>query len=140
MSRAAWFLAGAGAGAYALTRARRAAEAFTPDGLRDRVNGLVAGARVFVEEFQTGRAEAEEDLRTRIDDRMLALTTRAEPTRPAGSARSARSALHAVPPPADPAATEHIPTEHIPAEHIPSEHIRTEHTPTPTPDQKGTHR
>lgn len=95
MSRAAWFLAGAGAGAYALTRARRAAEAFTPDGMRDRVNGLFAGARVFVEEFQTGRAEAETDLRTRIDDRMLAITA-GDPDPEATPAPAAR-ALHAVP-------------------------------------------
>ena len=43
MSRAAWFLAGAGAGAYALLRARRVAEALTPDGLHDRVLGLEMG-------------------------------------------------------------------------------------------------
>ncbi|MDP9822831.1 DUF6167 family protein [Nocardioides massiliensis] len=112
MSRAAWFLAGAGAGVYALTKARRAAEAFTPDGMRDRVNGLFAGARVLVEEFQTGRDEAETDLRTRIDDRMLAITA-ADPVDdlPAPAAR----ALHAVPPP-------------------------SEHLPNPTPDKKGTHR
>lgn len=129
MSRAAWFLAGAGAGVYALTKARRTAEAFTPDGLRDRVNGLFAGARVLVEEFQTGRAEAEEDLRSRIDDRMLAIAApdpdadpAADPVAGRTGPGQARRALHAVP-----SDTEH-PQPH------PQPHLQTH------PDQKGTHR
>ena len=36
MRRGLWFVAGAGAGVYAMVRGRRAAEAFTADGLRDR--------------------------------------------------------------------------------------------------------
>ena len=32
-----WFVAGAGVGVYAMVKARRAAEAFTPEGLRDRL-------------------------------------------------------------------------------------------------------
>ena len=40
MSRALWFVAGAGAGVYGLVRGRRAAESFTADGLRDRVDAL----------------------------------------------------------------------------------------------------
>ena len=37
MSRTLWFVAGAGAGVYGMVRGRRAAEALTVDGLRDRV-------------------------------------------------------------------------------------------------------
>jgi hypothetical protein len=65
MSRALWFAAGAGAGVYALTRARRAAEAFTPDGLADRLAGLSAGLRIFTDEVRAGMAEKEMDLRGR---------------------------------------------------------------------------
>jgi len=36
MKRGLWFAAGAGAGVYAMARARRLAEAFTVEGLRDR--------------------------------------------------------------------------------------------------------
>src|SRR3954452_19213073 len=43
MSRSLWFVAGAGAGVYAVTRARRAAEALTADGLADRLPGLSLG-------------------------------------------------------------------------------------------------
>ena len=39
MSRAIWFVAGAGAGVWSMVKARRAAEAFTPDGLTDRLAG-----------------------------------------------------------------------------------------------------
>ncbi|MGZ4437104.1 MAG: DUF6167 family protein [Nocardioides sp.] len=66
MSRALWFVAGAGAGAYALTRARRAAEAFTPDGLADRLAGLALGAHLFGEEVRAGMAEKEKDVRERL--------------------------------------------------------------------------
>ena len=37
MARTFWFAAGAGAGVYAMTRARRVREALTADGLRDRL-------------------------------------------------------------------------------------------------------
>ena len=37
MNRGFWFVAGAGAGVYAMVKARRAAETFTPEGLRDRL-------------------------------------------------------------------------------------------------------
>ena len=40
MNRTIWFVAGAGAGVYVMVKARRAAETFTPDGLRDRLSGL----------------------------------------------------------------------------------------------------
>jgi hypothetical protein len=66
MSRALWFAAGAGVGVYALTKARRAAEAFTPEGLSDRLAGLSVGARIFGDEVRAGMAEKENDLRERV--------------------------------------------------------------------------
>jgi len=84
MSRALWFVAGAGAGAYALTKARRAAEAFTPEGLADRLAGLSVGARLFGEEVRAGMAEKENDLRERVGLTLHGQTTTPELT--AGSA------------------------------------------------------
>ena len=66
MARTFWFVAGAGAGAYALTRARRAAESLTADGLRDRLSGLAVGARTFRDEVAAGQAEKETELRERL--------------------------------------------------------------------------
>ncbi|WP_435746965.1 DUF6167 family protein [Nocardioides sp. SYSU DS0663] len=66
MSRGLWFVAGAGAGVYAMVRGRRAAEAVTADGLRDRMNGLALGARLLRDEVAQGRADAETDLRERL--------------------------------------------------------------------------
>jgi hypothetical protein len=66
MSRTVWFAAGAGVGIYAMTRARRAAEAFTPDGLADRLAGLSLGLHLFRDEVRTGMAEKENDVRERL--------------------------------------------------------------------------
>lgn len=66
MSRGVWFLAGAGAGVYAMVRGRRAAEALTVDGLRDRWSGLAHGARLLREEVAQGQAEKETELRERF--------------------------------------------------------------------------
>lgn len=66
MRRGFWFVAGAGAGVYVMIRARRAAETFTPDGLRDRVAGLSVGAHLFAEEVRTGMVERETELRDRL--------------------------------------------------------------------------
>ena len=65
MRRGFWFVAGAGAGVYAMVRGRRAAEALTPDGLRDRFSGLAVGARMFRDEVAQGSAEKETELRSR---------------------------------------------------------------------------
>jgi hypothetical protein len=65
MRRGFWFVAGAGAGVYAMVRGRRAAEALTADGLRDRLHGLEAGARLFRDEVAQGYAEKETELRER---------------------------------------------------------------------------
>jgi hypothetical protein len=64
--RGFWFLAGAGAGAYAVVRGRRAAEALTADGLRDRLSGLEVGVRMFRDEVAQGRHEKETELRERL--------------------------------------------------------------------------
>jgi hypothetical protein len=66
MSRLLWFTAGAGFGVYALTRARRAAEVLTPDGLADRMAGWSTGLALFREEVRAGAAEKENDLRERL--------------------------------------------------------------------------
>jgi hypothetical protein len=66
MGRGLWFAAGAGAGIYAMVRGRRAAEAFTVDGLRDRWSGVTLGARLLREEVAQGQAEKETELRERF--------------------------------------------------------------------------
>jgi hypothetical protein len=66
MSRGLWFVAGAGAGIYAVVRGRRAAEAFTADGMRDRLGAAAVGLRLFRDEVAQGKAEAETDLRERL--------------------------------------------------------------------------
>jgi hypothetical protein len=67
MNRGIWFVAGAGAGVYALVKVRRAAEAFTPEGLRDRLSGLGLGAHLFAEEVRAGMTEKETELRDRLE-------------------------------------------------------------------------
>ncbi len=66
MGRPLWFVAGAGVGVYAATRARRAAESMTADGIRDRLRGWQVGARLFAEEAQQGRTERETELREQL--------------------------------------------------------------------------
>ena len=66
MSRGLWFVAGAGAGIYTMVRARRAAEALTVDGLKDRLGAAAVGARMFRDEVAQGKAEAETELRERF--------------------------------------------------------------------------
>ena len=66
MRRGLWFMAGTGAGVYAMVRARRVKEALTADGLSDRWQALTLGARMLRDEVAQGRAEAETDLRERF--------------------------------------------------------------------------
>jgi hypothetical protein len=66
MSRAAWFVVGAGAGVYAVLRGRRAAEALSVDGLGDRINAAALGARMFRDEVLRGAAEKDTELRSRL--------------------------------------------------------------------------
>ncbi len=65
MTRPFWFAAGAGAGVYAVVRGRRAVEALSADGLRDRWSGLTLGARLLREEVARGSAVKETELRER---------------------------------------------------------------------------
>lgn len=65
MGRGVWFGAGMAAGVYGMVRVRRIAEAFTVDGMRDRVNAAFVGARMFREELDQARIDAETDLRER---------------------------------------------------------------------------
>ncbi|MEO7352615.1 MAG: DUF6167 family protein [Marmoricola sp.] len=66
MNRGFWFVAGAGVGVYAMVKARRAAETFTPEGIRDRMAGLGVGAQLFAEEVRAGMTEKETELRNRL--------------------------------------------------------------------------
>jgi len=67
MNRSFWFVAGASAGIYAVVKARRAAEVFTPEGLRDRMAGLGLGAHLFAEEVRAGMVEKETALHERLE-------------------------------------------------------------------------
>ena len=87
MSRALWFVAGAGAGVYGMVKARRAQQALTPDGLRDRAGSLALGARMLRDEVAQARAEKELELRERIWLPQLAGRTKPVP-------QLARSAEH----------------------------------------------
>lgn len=64
--RTLWFVAGTAAGVYASTRARRAAEALTVDGIHDRLTGWFAGAAVLRAELREGMHEKESELRDRL--------------------------------------------------------------------------
>ena len=66
MTRMVWFVAGAGAGVYAMVKARRTAEAFTPEGMRDRLSALSVGAELFSGELRAGMEEKETQLRTQM--------------------------------------------------------------------------
>lgn len=60
------FVAGAAAGVYGVLKARRVAEAFTPEGVHDRANALRLGAQLFRQEVARGQADAEIELRERL--------------------------------------------------------------------------
>lgn len=63
MKSGIWFVAGATAGVYGMVKVRRLAEALTPDGMRDRINAAVVGARIFRDEVAQGQVDAETQLR-----------------------------------------------------------------------------
>jgi hypothetical protein len=65
MRRGLWFVAGAGAGVYAMTRARRLAETFSADGLRDRWEAVHLGARLLRDDVAQAQTEKESELRER---------------------------------------------------------------------------
>lgn len=63
IARPLWFVAGAGAGIYAMLRARRLAVALTPEGLRDRAGAALLGAQLLAEDVRAGRDQRETELR-----------------------------------------------------------------------------
>ncbi|MGI8522548.1 MAG: DUF6167 family protein [Nocardioides sp.] len=85
MNRGIWFVAGMGAGVYAMVRGRRAAEAVTVEGLRDRWRAAEVGARMFRDEVAQGQAEKETELRERYG-----LRPDGTPQLPAGTATEPR--------------------------------------------------
>lgn len=74
MNRTIWFVAGAGVGAWGMLRARRMAEAFTPEGISDRFAGAKLGAQLFADEVRQGAAEKELELRERLELRPASTT------------------------------------------------------------------
>jgi uncharacterized protein DUF6167 len=66
MRRGLWFVAGAGTAVYVMVRGRRVAEAFTVDGIKDRVGALELGARLVRDEVAQGKAEKESELREKL--------------------------------------------------------------------------
>lgn len=83
MRRGFWFAAGAGVGIYASLRARRVAEAFTSDGISDRIAALQLGGRLLREDIATAAAAKEAELRDRIAAVELATSSqRALPASP----------------------------------------------------------
>jgi hypothetical protein len=66
MSRTLWFVAGAASGVYAIYRAKRVAQNFTPDGIGARVAALGVGARMFADEVSAGIAERESAIRAEL--------------------------------------------------------------------------
>ena len=79
MNRLVWFAAGAGVSVYAMAKARRVAQALTPEGLADRLAGLSLGIHLFGDEVRAGMNEKENELRGRLG---LALPGGSTPTTP----------------------------------------------------------
>ncbi|WP_110241335.1 DUF6167 family protein [Nocardioides gilvus] len=63
MSRGLWFVAGAGAGVYAMSKARRLTDSVTTEGLRARWHGLTHAARLLGEDVRSAQATREVELR-----------------------------------------------------------------------------
>lgn len=82
MSRGLWFVAGAGAGIWTMVRGRRAVEAVSLDGLRDRVDAAVLGARMLGQEVAAGKAEREGELRRDLAHRISSIEAHSTETTP----------------------------------------------------------
>ena len=90
MSRGFWFAAGAVSSVYLLVKARRTAEAFTPEGLRDRLAGVSLGAHLFAHEVRSEMVAREMELHRRLrlegsGPRAAIAASRAEEPEPEGS-------------------------------------------------------
>ncbi|MDO7866913.1 DUF6167 family protein [Nocardioides jiangxiensis] len=83
--RAAMFVAGVGVGVYGMVKARRAQEALTPDGLRDRGRSLALGARMLRAEVEQARIDKEHELRGRLGLPPLETSRRTTELAPAGA-------------------------------------------------------
>ena len=83
--RAAMFVAGVGVGVYGMVKARRAQEALTPDGLRDRGRSPALGARMLRAEVEQARVDKEHELRDRLGLPPTPDRTRTNELRPAAS-------------------------------------------------------
>jgi hypothetical protein len=66
VSRVFWFTVGAGSGVLAMVKTRRAAERFTPSGVRDQLAAARFGLRLLGEEVVAGMADHETRLRARL--------------------------------------------------------------------------
>jgi hypothetical protein len=66
VSRVFWFTVGAGSGVLAVVKTRRAAERFTPSGVRDQLAAARLGLRLLGEEVMAGMADHETRLRARL--------------------------------------------------------------------------
>jgi hypothetical protein len=66
VSRLLWFAAGAASGAYALVKARRTAQNFTPEGIGARASALGVGVRLFADELTAAMAVREAELRAEL--------------------------------------------------------------------------
>lgn len=87
MRRGFWFAAGAGAGIYAMNRARRLRESLTVEGLRDRAQAVSLGAKMFRDEVAQAQVDKEVELRERlglapapVTDRQLSAGSTPAPT------------------------------------------------------------
>lgn len=80
LPRGLWFVAGAGAGVYAVSRVRRLADSMTAEGLRHRWNGVTVGWQMFTDEVSSHARAREAELRDRYDLAPLAPPTLPELT------------------------------------------------------------
>jgi hypothetical protein len=67
VSRVTWFAVGALSGVYAVTKVKRTARNFTPDGVAARVASWRVGYSAFSSEVAAGMAERESQLRQRLE-------------------------------------------------------------------------
>jgi len=70
MKRVFWIALGATAGVLVVRKLQRTAQAYTPEGIAERITGLGASLRYFADEVRAGMAEREIELRDAlgIDD------------------------------------------------------------------------
>lgn len=82
MSRGLWFVAGAGAGVYAMSKARRLVDSVTTEGLRSRWHGMTHAARLLAEDVRSAQATREVELRESFGLAALSDTPQLESSQP----------------------------------------------------------